>query len=289
MRKYFFLTTLLILFGITTPANAQNEKPMNKVEDLLKAPVATPAGEPKDAKPDDKDVKKEPVKETKKEEKLVYGTKFVGQVKSTGKTGDLTVIVTQTYSVPNPDGIRQLQQRQFRAAQLQQQLRFARDLNQRNSILRQLAELARQAPPKTVDIKTHKFDVTVKTGEDLKVRAANPPFMYDDKGLPVQLTKEKLAELRGPDKQLPGYPTQMSSVKTNSVVEIYLAVPPKADPKADPKKGDPKKTTGATVDLLGGGETPPPINGIGGVPTIGGDPAAIDNRPEAVMIVILKE
>jgi hypothetical protein len=288
MRNWLIFSALLFLFGITTPVPAQNEKPKTKVEDLLKAPAKTPAGDAKDAKSDDKDVKKAPVKETKKEEKLVYGSKFVGKVKQTGKNGDLTVEVSQTYSVPNPSGFKTLQDRQRQAAQLQQRLAFERNPNTRNSLLRQLASLANQKPPTLYDVKTHKFDVTVKTGENLKVRAANPPFMYDDKGLPIQLTKEKLAELRGPEKLLPGFPTQMSSVKMNSVVEIYLAVPPKADPKADPKKGDPKKTTGATVDLLGG-ETPPPVNGIGGEPTIGGDPAAIDNRPEAVMIVILKE
>ena len=55
------------------------------------------------------------------------------------------------------------------------------------------------------------IDVEVASTDDVKVRQANPPIAYDDKGRPMKRTHKELKELEG-DSKLPGYPGEFSDL-----------------------------------------------------------------------------
>ncbi len=164
MKNWLLIIAALFFLGMNSPLSAQEKK--TDLDDLLKSPI------PKDGKkgeepkaPEKKPADKEPDK--KPAEKFTYGSKFIGTVKQMDKGGGLTIEVTQTYQVPNASGYRELQKRKYRIMQLQFQIQRERNPHNRNRKLQELARLMRQKPPKLVDVKTHKFDVPIKTGEKI--------------------------------------------------------------------------------------------------------------------------
>ena len=56
----------------------------------------------------------------------------------------------------------------------------------------------------------------------MKVRLAQPPEAFDDKGNIKKYTAKELKELKGPD-NLPGYTGTLDDVKTNQLVLVSLA------------------------------------------------------------------
>jgi hypothetical protein len=90
-------------------------------------------------------------------------------------------------------------------------------------------------------------------GADMKVRTLKP-MVFDDKGAPKKLSKKELDELKGPDKSLPGYTADISDVRQDSTVTVYIA-------KKKPAKGG----TAKDKDDLA------------------------ENKPEAIMLVIVGE
>jgi hypothetical protein len=58
--------------------------------------------------------------------------------------------------------------------------------------------------------------------DDVKVRLRNPPANFDDKGKPKKYTQKELAELKGPDKKLPGYTGALEDLKSGQIVTVYL-------------------------------------------------------------------
>jgi hypothetical protein len=57
--------------------------------------------------------------------------------------------------------------------------------------------------------------------DELKVRVANPPPQFDDRGRLKRYTKKELQELKGNDK-LPGFPAEFSDIKAGQIVQVTL-------------------------------------------------------------------
>jgi hypothetical protein len=78
-------------------------------------------------------------------------------------------------------------------------------------------------------------DVEWNAIDDVKVRMANPPPQFDDKGRPKRYTRKELRELKGDDKA-PGYPAEFSDLKVGQIVQLNL-VKKKGAPRVTPKRG----------------------------------------------------
>jgi hypothetical protein len=205
-------------------------------------------------------------KEAKKE-KLEYGQTFVATVASVSGNSqkEFTVKISYTYRELNQQAYLSYQQQ---LAQRQLQVQIARTPQQRQQALIQLAQL--QQPRNLVNVKTVNKDVELRAADEVKVRSLNPPIDYDDKGNVKKYTKKELAELKGPDKTLPGYTAEFESLAPNQVVKIYLAkekAAPKKPMKIKPKKGKKEKKADADDD----------------------DSLDDESKPMAVMIEILRE
>jgi hypothetical protein len=138
--------------------------------------------------------------------------------------------------------MRRLQQLQARVQRLQaQQLKGQKDLFKTE--------------------KAHK-DFDLETIENVKVRLAQLPTEYDDKGFPKKYTDKELKERKGPDPKLPGYTASPDDVKVGQIVKLTLA-----RKKPAPKPADKDKDEDKDKDK----------------------DAAADSHPEVTMIVILKE
>ncbi len=86
---------------------------------------------------------------------------------------------------------------------------------------------------------TESRDFELDVAEKVVVRRKDPPFAYDDRGNPIEYTKEKLAELRGKDKTKPGYEAKYEDLASGQTVKLYLKAPEKkAKAKDDPKDED---------------------------------------------------
>ncbi|MCS6851118.1 MAG: hypothetical protein NZ700_08130 [Gemmataceae bacterium] len=72
--------------------------------------------------------------------------------------------------------------------------------------------------------------------EDVKVRLLNPPPAFDDKGQVKKYTAKELAELKGPDKRLPGFTGAVADLRPNQTVSVSLVRP--AVPAKPPSKKD---------------------------------------------------
>jgi hypothetical protein len=58
--------------------------------------------------------------------------------------------------------------------------------------------------------------------EELIVRTYGLPVQFDAKGRPRAYTRKEKEELRGPDKTLPGYASDIDTLKVGQTVRVYL-------------------------------------------------------------------
>jgi hypothetical protein len=86
-------------------------------------------------------------------------------------------------------------------------------LNAQNNLLRAESQIYQQ----------DKIDKEVEwtAADEFKVRAANPPPLFDEKGRPKRYTRKELQELRGNDR-LPGFPAEFSDIKAGQIVQVTL-------------------------------------------------------------------
>jgi hypothetical protein len=92
-----------------------------------------------------------------------------------------------------------------------------------------------QAEAQIYQVATVNKDVEWQATDDVKVRMANPPPQFDDKGRQKKYTKKELKELKGDDK-LPHYPASFSDIKQEQIVEVTL-VRKKDAPRTPVRKG----------------------------------------------------
>lgn len=76
-------------------------------------------------------------------------------------------------------------------------------------------------------------EAKVEIAEGVKVRVAEPPLAFDDKGRPRKYTDKEKAEMKGPDKKLWGYTASLENLKPGQELYVYLSRPKDA-PKTDP-------------------------------------------------------
>lgn len=110
-------------------------------------------------------------------------------------------------------------------------------------------------------------DVTVKLHDDVKVRLANPPQKFDEKGrLVTRYTQKELAEMKGTDRTLPGYTADLTDLGNNQVVAVTLVQ------HKDKMKARPKRPTAP------GGKTPDNADA---------DLLMDDNKPQVSVVLII--
>ena len=69
-------------------------------------------------------------------------------------------------------------------------------------------------------------DIELLLKDDVKIRQANPPEAFDDKGRPKKYTVKELKELKGVDLKTPGYPADFSDLINQSIVNVTLMQKP---------------------------------------------------------------
>jgi hypothetical protein len=187
------------------------------------------------------DPKKEAAPDDKKPEaeKLLSLGQVAGVLTNTGGSeANYTIRVTLRVVQPNPQAEVELLRKNQQLIQRQAQIMNNRNPWQRQQQLAQLVRDAQQAPANLFTVKDVPQDVRAVPADDMKVRLAQPPPAFDDKGNIKKYTAKELKELKGPD-NLPGYTGTMDDVKANQLVVVYLARKPA---KAGDKAKDGEKT-----------------------------------------------
>ena len=160
----------------------------------------------------------------------------VVEVNETAKS--LKVEVTIQYSKPNIGEIQAMEQAKINYAQA-----LAKRPPDVNGALNAERDMAyHSARTTSIEKKTQQVDVS--STDDVKVRLAEPPPAYDDKGNIKKRTDKELKELKGdpkdPDYKLPGYPAQWSDVRQGSYVKVTLVKKKETHPAGPkPKDADP--------------------------------------------------
>lgn len=99
-----------------------------------------------------------------------------------------------------------------------------------------------------VRITNQKTDYQITMAEDAKVRIANPPAKFDDKGNPMRYSADELKKLKGetPEEQkLAGFKSDLDNLHNGDLVSVTISAS-QPDPKDD------KKTTWVPVGQLNG-------------------------------------
>ncbi len=78
-----------------------------------------------------------------------------------------------------------------------------------------------EAQAKLYELATTQKEVEWTAADEFKVRMANPPPKFDEKGRPRRYTTKELRELKGTDK-LPGFPAEFSDIKAGQIVQVRL-------------------------------------------------------------------
>jgi len=80
-----------------------------------------------------------------------------------------------------------------------------------------------RVPPPVNLYKAKMEDVEFLLKDDVKIRQMIPPESFDEKGNKKRLTVKELAEMKGPEKNLPGYPADRSDLNGNTLVQVTFS------------------------------------------------------------------
>jgi hypothetical protein len=193
---------------------------------------------------------------------------YTGKLKTPpGSDGSFVVAVEyQHYVLKNPNQIpkntnpqmTRLLKDQQKIAQLQTKVANARTAKQQAQAIQQLQNAtnkfqidlaAAQLNPgqNPFNVVTDTKEITFHAADNMKVRFASPPNVYDEKGNIKKYTPEELKELKGTgdDAKLPGYEGSVEKLNAGSTVRVTtIANKPKKDekkPDADKKPDEDKK------------------------------------------------
>jgi hypothetical protein len=106
---------------------------------------------------------------------------------------------------------------------------------------------------RNIRIQVTKTDVEFQTKDPVKVRTMVLPEQFDEKGNPKKYTKAELAELKGKNKDAPGYESSLEKLEAGQTVKVFLtevAVKKKADDKDVAVKDPEKKMQVKTIHIL---------------------------------------
>jgi hypothetical protein len=214
---------------------------------LLFGCLAVPAFAADKAK-DKADAKKD-VEKGITSEKMYRAGQLAGKILTVVESKkSLRLQVTLQYPKLNQGALNSLVQAQ---ANMQQAM-LNRDYNARLQGIAnaQRQMLQAQATLYTMESKTQ--DVELQTTDEVKVRLAQPPQKFDDKGQVKKHTAKELKELKGPDPKLPGYTAEFSDLREGQIVTVTLVKKKDAPARLPPRKPikDPKEAKDVDADLL---------------------------------------
>jgi hypothetical protein len=220
---------VLMGFLLSLPVlGAEDEKADAKKDEVKKAEVDKDAppkkvevpGKGIGKKPGGKDADKDANTEKTVKAGVVTG-KIMGVVEE-----KKTIRIQVTFRVPKLNA-GQVQALQNAQVQLAQAKNVQDVINARNAIA--------QAQANLYTFESVQKDYELQAADDIKVRAANPPAQFDDKGRIKRYTQKELKELKGNDK-LPGYPAEFSDLRQEQIVQVTL-VRKKGAPRTPVKRG----------------------------------------------------
>jgi len=211
MRRYHPWLSSVLLLAFVLPAFAADEKKPD------------PTKTPKD-KQDAYD-------------KMVTAGELTGKLVHWGENsqGYLSVEVRLKYGVPNLGEIQALNNCKIELAK-------AAQITNAYDRQRRLTELQVDMAKHQANLVTYKEEaktVDLQVGPDMKVRMAEPPVGFDEKGTVKKYTAKELKELKGPDPKLPGYTATAVNLAQDQIVTVYLAKK-KDTAKPTPKDKDDK-------------------------------------------------
>jgi hypothetical protein len=164
-------------------------------------------------------------------------------------------------------------QRQYnRIVQLQNQMMNPGRRHNPVAVMQQLQNALAQFQIQMAQAEANLFQVVTATQkvdfhaeENVKVRTKELPEQIDDKGETKKYTKEELSQLKGKDKNLPGYESSLDALKIGQPVQVTLGVHKKPRPtsSADKDKDKDKDTSNEhkmqvkMIVILKDGDTPP--------------------------------
>jgi hypothetical protein len=144
----------------------------------------------------------------------------------------------RTANNANNNANRQLQQ----IARLQQQMAKsknpAQQMAQIQRILAQMQVGQVRAQNNLYNVVNRTQDIEFQAEEDVKVRTTELPEQFDEKGNIKKYTKEELKQLKGKDKDLPGYESTFEALRAGQLVQVTLTTHKAKKPAASP--GDSK-------------------------------------------------
>jgi hypothetical protein len=195
-------------------------------------------------------------------DKLQSG-EFTGTLKTTPGS-DRTFILTINQRTLQPTGrgvnpgrvnhdVQRVLHAQNQILQAQNKLASARTPQQRNSAMHQLQRAQLSLQQATVLLNTAAVgrvgpdgapagyrwvaktsEIEFQHVEEPKVRTMVLPETYDEKGNIKKYTKKELEELKGKDKNLPGYESELEKLETGMEVKVVLAPRKKSKPADKP-------------------------------------------------------
>lgn len=168
-------------------------------------------GQEKDAKDKgkekDKDKEKveKPAPDNPNKEKWVVSGQTNALIKEYRESDGSLVLSIQSVEL-NPQAMQQMQQARMQGGKANPQ-------QARMNLMKAQANLYKQKME----------DVEFLLKDDVKIRQLLPPESFDEKGNKKRLSAKELAELKGPEKNLPGYPADRSDLNGNTLVQVTFS------------------------------------------------------------------
>ena len=135
---------------------------------------------------------------------------------------------------------------------------------------------------------TQKVDFQV--AENVKVRVKDLPEQFDDKGNIKKYTKDELAELKGKDKNLPGYESSIDALKPGQMVQVKLVVHKKPRPATSSSSSSASKDKDADKEIATDKDKPKePAKDKPKEPAKDKEEASVEHKLQVVTIVIVKD
>lgn len=160
---------------------------------------------------------------------------------------------------------------QMQLQQAQRQLATARTPQQRQQAMNRLMQLQHQLAQQAARanqggagrVTMVKQEVEFQASDTVKVRTLHTPDQFDEKGNLKKYTAKEIAELKGKDKNLPGFESSLEKLSPGQKVRLVLAAA-RQNPGNKDKEGDAglneKRMQVRLIVILeeGSGETAPP-------------------------------
>lgn len=186
-------------------------------------------------------------------------------------------------------------QRQYNhITQLQNQLQHPRRGHNPMQTMQQLQNAMAQFQIQQAQAQANMFQVVNATqkvdfqvAETVKVRVKDLPEQFDDKGNIRKYTKEELTELKGKDKNLPGYESSIDAIKPGQILQVALVVHKKPRPSTSSSLTT-SKDKGAEKEIATDAPKDAPKDKPK-EPVKDKEEAAVEHKLQVVTILIVKD